>query len=173
MRTYFSNSLVLFILTGIFFSTNTFAQNTGQKYSVSYVVNENTPNILLQKAKNHIEKQLNSQGWINNNEEGYLFLIGISNPTKNEEVSLSLAVFNKIDKEIVELGKREQVFYLALENEKSNPPSESIDVREYMSEEYMKQFSMILDNYTVITSVPEISATLNTLLKTFSLKFSK
>lgn len=160
--------ITFLLLVTNFFSLLIKAQESGLNYSVTHVSDDSSSNSLLLGAKNYLEKELNDRGGIYNEEEGYLFLIGISKPTEKDEVALSVTVFTKIEKEIVELGKKEQIFYSLLGNEKrTNIPTESIAIREYVSEEYMRQFSMILDNYLVVTSIDNLDSSVHRFIKTF------
>lgn len=126
MRIY---SLLITLLFSLILASSAFAQSDSFNYSVTYVVSENTPTPLLIEAKNHLEKELINLGGVYNEQEGFLFLIGVSTPSENNEVALSVGVFNKIEEEIVELGKREQAFYSLLESEKNTEfPTKSIAI---------------------------------------------
>lgn len=171
MRIYFlSITLILtFLLT-----SSTSAQSNSFNYSVIYVVSGNAPNALLLEAKDHLENELSNLGGVFSEQEGFLFLIGISEPSEKNQVALSVGVFNKIGEEIVELGKKEQAFYSVIEDEKkSNLPAESVAIREYVSEEYMRQFSMIIDNYVRVINQEMLGDTIKEIVELFSKSFIK
>lgn len=171
MRIY---SLSITLLFSLLLASSTFAQSDSFNYSVTYVVSENNPNPLLLEAKNHLEKDLTNLGGVYNEQEGFLFLIGISTPSENNEVALSVGVFNKIEEEFVELAKKEQAFYSLLGSEKSTElQEESIAIREYVSEEYMRQFSMIINNYVRITNQDKLGETVKEVVELFSKPYLK
>ena len=149
-----------------------FVQAQELKYSVTSVSSSEMVNDILETAKVYLEEEMTSRKAVFDEKEGYLFLIGASVPNTNKEIAFSLTVFTKIEKEIVELGKKEQIFYSILGSDQLNElPVQSKEIREYVSEEYMRQFSIILDHSVRIIAVSELESTLNELIDSFYLRF--
>lgn len=77
----------------------------------------------------------------------------------DSKIALSVVEMEVLPEEAVEVGKKAEVFYSILdENKKANLPIEGKFIREYLSSEYMKQFRMIWDDNLEIIDTNELES---------------
>lgn len=170
----FTNSYpkaVLFLIL-LFSQTVDSLQSQELTYSVTYVTSSEMVNEILETAKVYLEEEMASRNAVKDEKVGYLFLIGASEPNANKEIAFSLTVLTKIEEEIVELGKKEQIFYSILGSDQLNElPVQNKEIREYVSEEYMRQFSMVLDHSVKIVAITELENSISQLIDSFFQRF--
>lgn len=83
---------------------------------------------------------------------GTLFLIGISEVNEQGLFALSITALNKLPEKVIESGKLGQVFYSALNEPNLQMLTEdAVYIREKISEDYIRQFYSIGDNWTILT----------------------
>jgi hypothetical protein len=77
----------------------------------------------------------------------------------DNKIALSVVEMQVLPKEVVEVGKKAEVFYSMLdESKKANLPVEGKFIREYVSSEYMKQFRMVWDDNLEIIDINELES---------------
>lgn len=73
------------------------------------------------------------------------------------KIILSIVEMGVIPDEVVEVGKRAEIFYSVLDDtKKSNLTNEGKFIREYVSSEYMKQFRMLWSNNLEIIDIHDL-----------------
>ena len=116
-------------------------QTTEFLFDVTTIVNDETQADDQRMAMSLLVGSLEAQGGIRNKKEGWLFMVGISKEDESGNVALSVSMYQKLPEPIVELGKKSEAFYMrtvAVQPASLDPAGK--EVREYMSEEYMRQF---------------------------------
>lgn len=86
----------------------------------------------------------------NNDSSLYEILLSFKEINKLETI-ISVTILQPISEKVITLGKENQIFYssINLENKKSTGKINK-EIREYVSEEYMKQFRIVVDSYIYI-----------------------
>ncbi len=147
----------IWMLAFVFIPQLVYAQAQEVQYDVTFVAMDEASGFRLRRAGELLVNALESRGARRNKQEGWLFLIGVSEPNEENEVALSITTLYKLPESVVQMGKREQVFYKAIsEQDPSTYPEEGREVREYMSEEYMRQFAAIQGNYVEIAAESDL-----------------
>lgn len=144
------------------------AQSWALNYDVTFVANSEEHGHRLRSAANVLEKALVRRGARQNEGEGWLFLLGMSETSESGEAALSVTVLQKLPESIVKLGKEEQVFYKTIsEQDATTYPEEGKWVREHMSEEYIRQFAMIRTNYVEMIEISELESAIEQIVESF------
>ncbi|MFK7843924.1 MAG: hypothetical protein AB8G77_01390 [Rhodothermales bacterium] len=128
------------------------AQSDPFQFDITSVATSESHGMRLREASAMLENDLIARGGERNEKEGWLFLVGLSEEDERQQVALSITVLHKLPEEVVALGKKEQVFYKTIaDQDPATHPEEGKWVREYMSEEFLRQFAMVQGNYVEIT----------------------
>lgn len=83
---------------------------------------------------------------------------------EEKKILLSITILNTIHEKIIELNKKEQSFYLAVVKKTENDQNTEKSIREFISEEYIKQFRMISHNYIDLIDYTKLDNYLNEIL---------
>ncbi len=77
----------------------------------------------------------------------------------DNKIVLSVVEMQVLPKEAVEIGKKAEIFYSLLDdNKKANLPEEGKFIREYVSAEYMKQFRMVWDDHLDLIDINKLES---------------
>ncbi|MCP9291505.1 hypothetical protein [Gracilimonas sediminicola] len=153
MNKFIFNPFRLLVLFGLALVPNLiFGQaSTDIKFSVSYKVTDSADNERLQYAKKQLTKAFVAKGGTYNEKEGFLFFIDLTEPDANNNIALSISTFLKVPEEVVKAGVKEEVFHKAVASDSPKPASDDgREIRAYINEEYMRQFTMIQDSHLEI-----------------------
>lgn len=106
---------------------------------------------IKQYFKNEVDKRA-----VYSEEPVFEFFINSETINKNEnEIVLSVIATIKLPEEVIKLGKKNEIFYSirGSKNKWKNLPKEGKFIREYVTEEYLKQFNDIYEHEIYI--IPE------------------
>lgn len=121
------------------------------KFSISYVVDDSSDLKRLQSAKKQLTESFVARGGSYNKEAGFLFFIDLTEPDAENKVALSISTFLKVPEEVVKAGVKEEVFHKAVASDSQKPASDDgRQIRAYINEEYMRQFTMIRSSHLEI-----------------------
>ncbi len=158
--------VLFFVLAAI--SHQAQAQSWVMNYDVTFVAMSEANGLKLRSAADVLKMALEKRGARQNENEGWLFLLGMSETVESEVAALSVTVLQKLPESIVKLGREEQVFYKAIsDQDESTYPVEGKWVREHMSEEYIRQFAMIRANYVELIRVSELEQAIEKIVAQF------
>lgn len=102
---------------------------------------------------------LTKNGLFSENENQVEWLLNVNRTTEENKIILSVVEMQVVPNEVVEVGKKSEVFYSLLNDEqKAKLTAEGKLIREYVSSEYMKQFRMILDDHLEIIDISELGS---------------
>lgn len=153
----------------VFGNAEAHAQSEPFQYDITSVATSESHGMRLRRASSMLENELIERDGQRNEKEGWLFLIGLSDVNEQEQVAVSITILHKLPEAVVAGGKKDQVFYQRVaEQDPDTHPEEGKWVREYMSEEFLRQFAMVQYNYVEIANVGELNDAIATMVDKFS-----
>ncbi len=162
------HSARLYVCFFVFAAMAHLAQAQVMNYDVTFVATSEENGQELRSVAKVLEGVLEKRGARQNENEDWLFLIGMSETAESGEAALSVSVLSKLPESVVQLGKREQVFYKTIsDQDEATYPAEGKWVREHMSEDFMRQYAMIRANYVEIINVSELESALEKIVDQF------
>ena len=106
---------------------------------------------------NSFQESLEAKGLFSETDFDMELLIAIKEIDGTNKVAIQVSEMQVLPKEAVEVGKKAEIFYSWLdEKKKAELPEQGKFVREYASEEYLKQFRLIWSNGLDIVEKAEI-----------------
>jgi len=108
---------------------------------------------------NTFKKVLEKNGLFSESDNNVEWLLRVKKANEDNKIILSVIEMQVMPKEAVEVGKKAEIFYSMLdENKKAKLPKEGKFIREYMSSEYMKQFRMIWDDHLDLIDINNLES---------------
>ncbi len=164
-------ALLISLIAVISVSTHTIAQ---QKFlfNSTYVVNEPSDIELLKSIRLLFNDLMILNGAELSEKEHTLFLLNISQKIGDEYYAISITSLHSLPESIIQSGKNGQVFYTNLSDETLTIlTEEQAQVREFMSENYIRQFYSILDSRMLVVTRKTIESELEIFVKEYILKW--
>lgn len=157
-------SVILIVLCFSFFFLQTNLQSqTNQnripsKVNVTMFASEDGYTDLELSVMNTFKEVLKENGLLSENDNDIELLLNVKKINDDDnKIILSIVEMGVIPDEVVEAGKKAEIFYSVLDDtKKSNLPNEGKFIREYVSSEYMKQFRMIWSNSLEIIDIIDL-----------------
>ena len=119
-------------------------------------------------AINLLTDALEARGGQRNELEGWLFLIGLSKEDASNNVALSIVTMQRLPEQIVQIGKENEAFFLRVSaEERETFEPEGKHIREFVSEEYMRQFADIQGHYVEIVKKSELKEGIEAIVDRF------
>jgi hypothetical protein len=131
------------------------------KINVTMIASEGGFSDLEMSVINTFKKVLEENGLFseNDNDIDIELLLKVKKTEDDNKIILYVLEMQVLPKKTVEVGKKAEIFYSMLDdNKKANLPEEGKFIREYMSAEFMKQFRMIWDDILEIIDINEIES---------------
>ncbi len=139
------------------------------KFSVSYKVTDSADLERLEHAKNILTESFVARGASYTEKEGFLFFIDLTEPDADNNIALSISTFLKVPEEVVKAGVKHEVFHKAVASDSPKTKSEEgKQIRAYINEEYMRQFTMIRDSHLEIINQGELSEAIQRFVNDFN-----
>ena len=164
------NAIILSLL--LIFSINTAA--IGQqsfKFNSTFVVNETSDIDLLTSVRLLFNDLMILNGAELSDKEHIMFLLNISDEIGDEYYAISISSLNSLPERVIQSGKNGQVFYSNLNSETLTLlTEEQAQVREYLSENYIRQFYSIVDSWMLVVTRSTIESELENFVKEKILK---
>ena len=164
------NAIILSSL--LIFSINTVA--IGQqlfKFNSTFVVNETSDIDLLTSVRLLFNDVMILNGAELSDKEHIMFLLNISDEIGDEYYAISISSLNSLPERVIQSGKNGQVFYSNLNSETLTLlTEEQAQVREYLSENYIRQFYSIVDSWMLVVTRSTIESELENFVKEKILK---
>lgn len=164
------NAIILSLL--LIFSINTVA--IGQqsfKFNSTFVVNETSDIDILTSVRLLFNDLMILNGAELSDKEHILFLLNISDEIGDEYYAISISSLNSLPERVIQSGKNGQVFYSNLNSETLTLlTEEQAQVREYLSENYIRQFYSIVDSWMLVVTRSTIESELENFVKEKILK---
>jgi len=143
-------------------------QATEFLFDVTSIVNDEDQADDQRMAMSLLMRSLEAQGGIRNEKERWLFMVGISEEDESGNVALSVSMYQKLPETIVELGKKSEAFYMrTVADRPASLDPAGKDIREYMSEEYMRQFVNPAGLYVELVQKSELEKGIDQIVEQF------
>jgi hypothetical protein len=114
---------------------------------------------LVGLARDQLARELGHLGLTRADSPQWTFFVGADKSADSDLVALSVVVSSNMPEPLVELGKVNEAFYLQYAN-RASLPAEGTQVRQSMSENYMRQFSSPTDHFVRIVEPDSLQSTL-------------
>ncbi len=149
------NYIKAFSLTLLFiFSSNSIA--IGQQpyqFNSTFVANNNSDIDLLTSVRVLFNDLMILNGAELSEKEHEMFLLNISEEIDDQYFAISITSLNSLPERVIKSGKDGQVFYSNLKNESLMLlTEEQAHVREYLSENYIRQYYSIVDSWMLVVT---------------------
>jgi hypothetical protein len=155
-----SGLLLVFAL----FAAPSFAQQAFP-FSSTYVVSQQSDLERLAPIKQAFDDLMILYGAELVEENAVMFLIGASEVNEDDYLAISITSMFPLPERIIESGKNGQVFYAGVDEPNLKQLSEdAVQIREMMSEEYIRQFYSIGQNWTIVCREDEVMEKLGKLV---------
>ncbi|HQF42245.1 MAG TPA: hypothetical protein PK073_04960 [Ignavibacteriaceae bacterium] len=149
----FSILVFLLLINCFLFSQSTPPKETSKVSFIVFANNaeySNLENELINKLKSSLEKN----NLFSSDDFQIELLIGIKEIDDMNKAAISVTELKALPKETIEFGKNAQIFYSKMnEADKNNINEDSRFIREYVSEEYLKQFRSVWSNHLEIIEI--------------------
>lgn len=122
--------------------------NSNTKYSVSMIASEDGFTELQNTFYNKLKTELLKNNLYSETENDMDVLFDIKMIENSDKVALSITLLQKLPKEALnsEIGQR--IFYSSIKSDENlNLTENGKKVRNYLGQEYLKQFGMVVENY--------------------------
>ena len=137
-------------------------------FDVTTAVMEKSQAVEQRIAMDLLADVVESRGGHRDENEGWLFLVGISSPVNSDQLALSVVTLYRLPEPVVQLGKESEAFYMMMsESKRRGFDPEGKHMREYVSEEYMRQFSDVQGHYVEMVSKSELQEALEEIVDKF------
>ncbi|RNC83965.1 MAG: hypothetical protein ED557_09345 [Balneola sp.] len=132
------------------------------KFSSTFLVQQESDFNRLNPIVESFDQKMISKGAEKSENEGLVFLIGASDVDLEGNIVLSITVFSRLPENIIQSGKMGQAFYLAVDTEPLQRLTEGgARIREELSEDYLRQFMMVLENEIILTNTKTLDKDLD------------
>lgn len=159
---------VFFLFTHSFLFGQPNPNNESSKISFTVFANSENYSDLENELINKLKSSLELNGLFSIEDFQYELLLGIKEIDGMNKVAISVTELQPLAKETIELGKDAQIFYSKEKKEnKSIQGEDSKFIREYVSEEYLKQFRMVWNNRIEIIERSELDNFIQKLVSKF------
>lgn len=159
----FTQVILLILCLSFFFPQTNLQSQTNQnripsKVNVTMFASEGDFTDLELSVMNTFKEVLKENGLLSENDNDIELLLNVKKISDNDnKIILSIVETGVIPDEVVEVGKKAEIFYSVLDDtKKSNLSNEGKFIREYVSSEYMKQFRMIWSNSLEIIDINDL-----------------
>ena len=122
---------------------------------------------LVGLARDQLARELGYLGLTRTDFPQWTFFVGADESADSDLVAVSVVVSSNMPEPIVELGKVNEAFYLQFAKE-AERPAEGTQVRQFMSENYMRQFSSPVDHFVRIVEPDGLESSLAEIAAIFS-----
>ncbi len=129
------------------------------KINVTMIASKGGYSDLELTVLNRFKKVLERNGLFSERDYNIELLLKAKKTKDDNKIILYVLEMQVLPKEAVEIGKKAEIFYSMLgDNKKADLPAEGKFIREYVSSEYMKQFRMIRNDNLEIIDMDEIES---------------
>jgi hypothetical protein len=136
--------------------------------SVTYADDSQQKLELVSLAREQLARELGYLGLIRTDTPQWSFFVGADQSADSDLLALSVVVSLNMPESIVELGKVNEAFYLQFaKTAEGELPAEGAEVRQHMSEDYMRQFSSPMDHFVRIVEPDSLESSLAEIAATF------
>ncbi len=141
----------------VFISFGVQAQ-TSYEFSSTFVVEKQFDYLRLDKVRNIFNAAMEARGAEYSENEGFEFLLGVSEENDHGQVALSVTTLGKMPENIVQAGKYSQVFYSALEEDDgiTRVTEAGNMIRDEVTEGFLRQFQVVWGQKTVIVKASDL-----------------
>ncbi len=144
------------------------AQST-LKFSSTFTVNQHSDFERLNQVREIFDSEMIRAGAEVSENEGAVFLIGLSKENEEGYVALSITSLYRLPENIIQAGKYGQVFYSGLQSEGIQRVTEDGNmIRDKISEDYLRQFLSIGTNKTLVIKKENLRKEIKTYVSQFS-----
>ncbi|MBO6794080.1 MAG: hypothetical protein JJ895_09220 [Balneolaceae bacterium] len=159
------------ILLFIFSSNSIAIGQQSYQFNSTFVANNSSNIELLTSVRMLFNDLMILNGAELSEKEHMMFLINISEEIDDQYFAISITSLNSLPERVIKSGKDGQVFYSNLKNESLMLlTEEQAQVREYMSENYIRQFYSIVDSWMLVVTRKTIERELEKFVKDKVLK---
>jgi hypothetical protein len=163
----FSHKVFLILLFAMFFSihSNLYSQqsqnNRTLKISYTMLYSESSSgkgySNLEMSVLDSFKKYLEANGLFSGDDFEIELLLDVKEIKETNKIAISVVEMNVLPKEAVEIGRKSEIFYSSLdEKKKAELTEEGRFIREYVSEEYLKQFRQIWNQYLEVIEINDL-----------------
>lgn len=159
----FTDAILIVLCFSFFFLSTNLQSQTNQniipsKVNVTMFASEDSYTHLELSVMNTFKEVLKENGLLSENDNDIELLLNVKKINgEDNKIILSIVEMGVIPDEVVEVGKKAEIFYSVLDDiKKSNLPNEGKFIREYVSSEYMKQFRMVWSNSLEIIDINDL-----------------
>lgn len=170
----FTKRFLLVLLFAVFYSfhSNLYSQSSQNhittKIGFTIFASGDNYSDLEKSLINSFKESLEAKGLFSETDFDIELLIAIKEINGTNKVAIQVSETEVLPKEAIEIGKKAEIFYSSLdEKKKAKLPEEGKIVREYVSEEYLKQFRSIWSNDLEIIEKSEIDNFIQKIISKF------
>lgn len=151
-------TLVLFLfLTNSFLFSQPIHKEDLSKISYAMFASGSDYSELEKNLMNKLQTSLEKNGLFSTDTFHIELLLGIKEIDGLNKVAISVAELNPLTKEQIQTGKNVEIFYSSKDEvDKNNLTDDGKFIREYVSEEYLKQFRTVWSNTIEIVDLSEL-----------------
>ncbi len=147
--------LVFLLLINCFLSSQSAPPKESSKVSFIVFANNAEYSDLENKLINKLKSSLEKNNLFSSDDFRIELLIRIKEIDSMNKAAISVTELQTLPKETIEFGKNAQIFYSKInEADNNNLNDDTRSIREYVSEEYLKQFRSVWNNHLEIIEIP-------------------
>ncbi|MFV1883954.1 MAG: hypothetical protein ACMZ7B_05675 [Balneola sp.] len=155
-------------LVMVIIATPVFAQEA-IKFSSTFTVTQESDFKRLNEVRKIFDSEMIKSGAEYSETEGVMFLVGLSEENEDGYTALSVTSLYRLPENIIQAGKYGQVFYSAIQTEGIQQlTQEGNEIRDKMSEDYLRQFYSIGTNKTIIVEKKNLRQEIRRYIANFS-----
>lgn len=145
------SAVVVFISFGV-------QAQTSYKFSSTFRVEKQSDYLRLDKVRNIFNAAMETRGAEYSKNEGFEFLLGVSEKDTHGQVAVSITKLIKLPENIIKAGKNSQMFYAALEEDDgiTRITEAGNMAREEITEGFLRQFHGVWGQMTVIVNASDL-----------------
>ncbi len=150
-----------------------FSADDNQKVSVTLFSSNATITPLQMNVRNILHEEFKSRNLLGEDSALWNIFI-VLREIEERSTIISVTLMQSLPKEVIEAGTNHQIFYAALEKEKSlNDSEKNQEIRKYVTSKFLSNYKQVLESEIMIAQNDNITKTCRQIVNNFVTKYVK